>query len=171
MRTHADQAPIARRLNAACVRWFGKPIGAASARRRNRLARRNRRNSTNVGRAPKEIQMTQALLGLPPETVRDIGWTLLHFLWQGFVLAALLHMILPMCRSAGARHNWSLGTLAMMAFAPVVTFLFLHSHADAARSIAFATASPSTDSVIRVLSPTLIPSLWIDWLVIIWLAG
>src|SRR5882762_7885486 len=111
MRTREDQAPIARRSNAACVRWFGKPIGYASAPRRDRLAGRNRRNSTNAGRAPKEIQMTESLLGVPPETVRDIGWTLLHFLWQGFVLATLLQAILPMCPSANSRHNWSLGIL------------------------------------------------------------
>ncbi len=116
--------------------------------------------------------MTEALLGVPPETVRDIGWTLLHFLWQGLVLAALLRVILPMCRSAIARHNWSLGTLAMMAFAPVATFLFLHGHGNTTPSIAFADAPPQgVESVIRMLSPTLIPSFWIDWLVLLWLAG
>src|ERR1700744_5220006 len=62
----------------------------------------------------------------PVELVRDLGWTLIHFLWQGLLLAALLNAILPLYRSAVARHNWALGTLAMMALAPVATFLCLH---------------------------------------------
>ena len=68
--------------------------------------------------------MTEALLGVPPETVRDIGWTLLHFLWQGFVRAALLHMILPMCRIADSSCSMasalkSAGTSAKRGLTPV----------------------------------------------------
>ena len=32
---------------------------------------------------------------MPLEIGRDLGWTLIHFLWQGLLLAALLHTILP----------------------------------------------------------------------------
>ncbi len=28
--------------------------------------------------------MTDMLSWMPLETVRDLGWTLIHFLWQGF---------------------------------------------------------------------------------------
>ena len=32
--------------------------------------------------------------------VSDIGWTLIHFLWQGVALAALLYLALPFFRNA-----------------------------------------------------------------------
>jgi beta-lactamase regulating signal transducer with metallopeptidase domain len=116
--------------------------------------------------------MTQSPLGLPLDIVRDIGWTLIHFLWQGLLLAALLNMILPMCRGAAARHNWALGTLAMMAVAPVMTFLFIHGHGGSSAFMAVSGTIPrGMDSAVDVLAPTLIPSLLIDWLVVLWLAG
>ena len=70
---------------------------------------------------------------MPLEIVRDLGWTLIHFLWQGLLLAALLHTILPLCRSAIARHNCALATLVLMAWAPVATFLSLHDFAKRRR--------------------------------------
>ena len=70
--------------------------------------------------------MTALLSWMPLEIARDLGWTLIHFLWQGLLLAALLNAILPLCRTAVARHNCALATLVMMAWAPVATFLFLH---------------------------------------------
>ena len=70
--------------------------------------------------------MTVLLSWMPLESARDIGWTLIHFLWQGLVLAALLNAILPFCRSAITRHNCALATLALMGLAPALTFLFLH---------------------------------------------
>ncbi len=97
---------------------------------------------------------------LPLAIGRDLGWTLIHFLWQGLLLAALLHAILPICRSAIARHNCALATLALMALAFVATFLSLH---DFAKSGAPATGVIS--------GPAPIAAPWLDWLVMFWLAG
>ena len=70
--------------------------------------------------------MSHSLLWISLEAGRDLGWTLIHFLWQGILLAALLNTILPLCRSAIARHNCALVTLVVMALAPIGTFLLLH---------------------------------------------
>ncbi len=104
--------------------------------------------------------MTDMLSWMPLETVRDLGWTLIHFLWQGFFLAALLGAILPLCRSVIARHNCALAILGMMAQAPVVTFLILHDFAAGS-------AAPLSDS--GPLASAFVPSM--DGLVVLWLAG
>lgn len=75
--------------------------------------------------------MTILFSWLPPESVPDLGWMLIHFLWQGLVLAGLLNAILPLCRSAVTRHNCALATLVLMALAPVVTFQCLHDFGNA----------------------------------------
>lgn len=103
--------------------------------------------------------MTALLSWIPLEIARDLGWTLVHFLWQGLLLAALLHAILPLCRSAIARHNCALATLLMMAWAPPATFLFLHNVTNAAVANGGALSPPA------LLAPR------IDWLAILWLAG
>jgi len=68
--------------------------------------------------------MSNALL--PLAIGQDLGWTLLHFLWQGLFLAALLQTILPLCRNAIVRHNCALAILGLAALAPIATFLFIH---------------------------------------------
>lgn len=104
--------------------------------------------------------MTVLLSWMPLETGRDLGWTLIHFLWQGFLLAALLHTILPLCRSAIARHNCALATLVMMALAPVLTFLFIHDFGSSSGA-----AQNAAGPAAAILAP------WMNWLVILWLAG
>lgn len=102
---------------------------------------------------------------LPLETVHDLGWTLVHFLWQGLFLAALLHTILPLCRSAIARHNCALMTLVLMALSPVVTFLSLHDFgSDGAAAMAQA-AGPATLSQAQVFGSGM------NALVLLWLGG
>ncbi len=105
--------------------------------------------------------MTALLSWMPLDTARDLGWTLVHFLWQGLLLAALLGAILPLCRSAVARHNWALAILAAMALAPVLTFASLH---DAANTSG---AAPAVGS----LSPAAAFAPWMDAAVVLWLTG
>jgi len=103
--------------------------------------------------------MNHSLSWLPLEIGRDLGWTLIHFLWQGLLLAALLHTILPLCRSAIARHNCALAILVLMALTPALTFLSIHGSGT---NGGFAVnGSP--------LSPAFAP--WTNWLVVLWLAG
>ncbi|HKX64073.1 MAG TPA: M56 family metallopeptidase [Rhizomicrobium sp.] len=102
--------------------------------------------------------MSDALL--PLAIGRDLGWTLIHFLWQGLFLAALLHTILPACRSAIARHNCALAILGLMALAPVATFLSIHDFAKSGGLAGNPAAGPAS-----------ITAPWMDWLVVLWLGG
>ena len=56
--------------------------------------------------------------------VERLGWTLVHFLWQGAAIAAILALSLAILkRSAPAvRHACACGSLLLMAIAPIVTF-------------------------------------------------
>jgi TonB family protein len=104
--------------------------------------------------------MTALLSWMPLDAARDLGWTLVHFLWQGLLLAALLHAILPLCRGAAARHNCALAILGAMALAPVLTFATLHD-------VASSDAAGSGGS----LSPAAAFAPWMDAAVVLWLAG
>src|ERR1044071_2755049 len=73
--------------------------------------------------------MMKLLSLLPAATVTDLGWTLVHFLWQGLLLALLLEALLSFLRGARARHNFALATLVLMLAAPLVTFFILHAPA------------------------------------------
>src|SRR5256885_16469030 len=100
--------------------------------------------------------MSDLLSWIPLESGRDLGWTLIQFLWQGLLLAGLLNTVLPICRSAIARHNCALATLVLMASAPIATFLLLH---DSGKSGTAGFTAAGT------LAPALIAAPWIDWLV------
>lgn len=100
----------------------------------------------------------------PLNIAHDLGLTLVHFLWQGLLLAALLHTVLPLCRGATLRHNCALLTLVLMALAPVATFVSLHT--ANAGGVTFArSAAPMT----LFSAPGAAPGM--DWLVLLWLGG
>lgn len=60
-------------------------------------------------------------------SIERLGWTLVHFLWEGAAVVALLAVTLLLMRrrSSHARHAASLVALLLMAALPVVTFLLL----------------------------------------------
>lgn len=104
--------------------------------------------------------MIHALSWMPLETGRELGWTLIHFLWQALLLAALLHAILPFCHSAIARHNCALGMLVLMALAPIATFLSIHYAKD---------GGASENAAAHLLPLAATP--WMSALVMFWLGG
>lgn len=65
---------------------------------------------------------------LTPETVRTLGWTLVHFVWEGAALALLLYVFLAFTRTARVRYAAGVVTLALMGLAAVVTFSLLRDH-------------------------------------------
>ena len=69
---------------------------------------------------------------ISPEVLRTLGWTLLHFLWQGAGLAALFAVASAVCRSASARYALAVGSLVLMLVSPVVTFTWLYAQANPA---------------------------------------
>ncbi len=97
------------------------------------------------------------LLFSQPWVVR-LGWALLHFLWQGTLIAvafAVIRALLARSLSAHARYLLACATLGTMTIAPVLTYF------------AAATAAP--------VSWQVIPSFaWVQalpWLVLAWLGG
>lgn len=103
--------------------------------------------------------MSDLLFWLPLDIKNDLGWTLVHFAWQGVLLAALLQVLLPFCRGAVARHNCALAVLILMAWTPIATFLLLrNSGMPAPLAPAFVTGAASSAS-------------WTNALVLLWLAG
>jgi beta-lactamase regulating signal transducer with metallopeptidase domain/thiol-disulfide isomerase/thioredoxin len=59
-----------------------------------------------------------------PEFIRTLGWTLIHFFWQGLWIALLLAMALYVFRRATARLRYGLSCVAMILLvaAPILTW-------------------------------------------------
>ncbi len=71
--------------------------------------------------------MTTLTNWLSPSAMHSLGWTLLHFLWQGTAVAALAGVLMTLCRRASTRYVLAVGALALMLAAPVATFFVLSS--------------------------------------------
>ena len=59
--------------------------------------------------------------------VQSLGWMLLHFIWQGAVIAAVLAIVLSLMRqmSANARYITCCAGMLLMLIAPVVTLTII----------------------------------------------
>jgi beta-lactamase regulating signal transducer with metallopeptidase domain len=122
--------------------------------------------------------MTSLTNWLSPNVMHFLGWTLLHFLWQGTAVAALAAVLLTLCRRASARYVLAVGALIVMLAAPVATFLFLTSSGTSAPAKAFPVTESQYTSAANLaarasygfsrLSPS--PST-LPWLVEAWLLG
>lgn len=71
------------------------------------------------------MSVLDALLGSP--FAYHLGWTLLHFLWQGLLVGAIYACLRNVMADASpqARYLLSLGTLGLLASLPVLTLLYL----------------------------------------------
>jgi beta-lactamase regulating signal transducer with metallopeptidase domain len=119
-----------------------------------------------------------------PETIRILGWCLLHFVWQGAVLALTLSALLTCLRRPQARYGSAVGVLSLMMLAPVFTFAVLQ-RPDAVQPVAgsaIADIRSGLESVqslaisasSRQIAPLAGPASSTDWLscaVLVWLAG
>ncbi len=66
--------------------------------------------------------MTHFAGWISPQVMQTLGWALVHFLWQGLALAALVSIAMTLCRSAAARYAIGVAALVLMLAAPVATF-------------------------------------------------
>ena len=110
--------------------------------------------------------------------MHPLGWTLLHFLWQGTALAALAAVLMGLCRSATARYVVAVGTLALMLATPASYVLLLASIQFAGPCNIFSAsghAAPQPMEWYSIPSPTSLPLLSpsdaLPWLVEAWLFG
>src|SRR5271170_3796775 len=92
--------------------------------------------------------MTSLTNWLSPSAMHSLGWTLLHFLWQGAAIAALAAVLMTLCRRASTRYVLAVGALVLMLAAPMGTFFFLTSSSAATP----AKGSPSAQTRPRATS-------------------
>lgn len=117
---------------------------------------------------------------LQGETVRALGLTLVHFLWEGLALALMLFAAMAFCRRAQARYVLGVCTLGAMLITPLITFEVLSRAAQAPtvvdRSVSTLRASTSAPSDAQAVSePTsrlpVRPENLPAWCACAWLIG
>ncbi len=99
-----------------------------------------------------------------------LGWTLLHFLWQGTALAAVMLGGLLATRSPRTRYSLGCGVLAAMALAPVVTYAVLAQPGAVTELPPVALALGAGDGLSRAVRGEA-PAQWIAWVPLFWLSG
>src|SRR5579859_5779148 len=110
------------------------------------------------------------------DTTQIIGWSLVHFLWQGTVIALLLQGVLAGCRTAAGRYRVLMGSLALMLAAPLATYWVL-SQPEAILPPLRETFGfvPAAYTATALPAAAVTPAVWlhfsISWLVYAWLAG
>ncbi len=124
--------------------------------------------------------MTDLPTWLTPSVTRLIAWALLHFLWQGLVLAAVFAALMSIARSAVTRYALAVSILILMVAAPIATFFILRSSVLIGDQVTVISSTPAVAAVatkpVQDAPPQPGPSGGISadtfiWLVRIWIAG
>jgi uncharacterized protein (TIGR03435 family) len=117
--------------------------------------------------------------------VERLGWTLVHFLWQGLSIALLYaaaRRIMARRSSPNGRYLLACAALAAMIAAPLATWRLMQQP-DASPGSAYhirgIPPTPSTTAVatatlpdsVRATVPSVQPTQFLAWIVIVWLAG
>jgi protein involved in polysaccharide export with SLBB domain/beta-lactamase regulating signal transducer with metallopeptidase domain len=81
-----------------------------------------------------------------------IGWTLVHFLWQGAAAAAALALLLVLMRRASAvsRYRVACGALVFMTLAPAATFRLTLREGDQIHPVGAGSGQPGVVSPLRI---------------------
>jgi uncharacterized protein (TIGR03435 family) len=119
--------------------------------------------------------------------VERLGWTLVHFLWQGLSIAALYaaaRRVVAGRVSPNTRYLLACAALAAMMAAPLVTWRLMRpsdANPGAAYRIRDTPPSPSTTGIaatvatlpasVRATVSGVQPSQFLSWVVMVWLAG
>jgi beta-lactamase regulating signal transducer with metallopeptidase domain len=109
---------------------------------------------------------------IPPEMMQRLAGSLLHFVWQGAMIALLTAVALRFLarRSADARYVVSVFALLLMLLAPIATFIF------------YAQAGALTLQLLRILGGVVATATtqtiqtpdtlaWTQWIVAAWFSG
>jgi bla regulator protein blaR1 len=125
--------------------------------------------------------MTLAHLGIDANLLRALGWSLLHFLWQGTILAIALSGFLQVARTCSSKFRYlaCCTAFALMVLCLVVTFVYLADNVN----------TPSHTSTLALLSHPNQHPLWQDtssplfesfiatanrempWILVLWCTG
>ncbi len=109
--------------------------------------------------------------------IQTLGWTLLHFLWQGAAVGALFacgRLTLRLFGLGGnLRYGFGLFCLGLLGLAPALTFVWLWE--SPGLSAASATVLPSISITVNNLDAASSVTAWLEralpWLVLAWAAG
>lgn len=125
-------------------------------------------------------------LMLGNESARLAGWALLHFVWQGCLIALLPWVVRVLSKRESARLRYGTACLAllMMALTPLITFNALEAPGTPALSLN--SESPlkkpssenwSSGTSLELFSPSWLQTIepvvspWLPWLTVAWLCG
>ena len=122
------------------------------------------------------------ILTLNTGTLQLLGWSLLHFLWQGTILALLLGIALAAARNGSPQTRYALccATLTLMALSPVATFAYLahgtgpavHGNLPAAVAEAeFPAAAQPWQAVSLLTRMAVLANQSMPWILSVWLMG
>jgi uncharacterized protein (TIGR03435 family) len=118
--------------------------------------------------------------------VERLGWTLVHFLWQGLAIAlvyAAADRVMARRCSPNGRYLLSCAALVAMMAAPLTTWELMRPPAaspGAAYQIRGVPPAPSTSSIagaatlpesVRARVPEVQPAQFLAWVVVVWLVG
>ena len=120
-----------------------------------------------------------------PETIRVLGWCLLHFVWQGAVLALVLCALLSRLRSPQARYLSAVCALIAMLVVPCVTFAILKQSPESIRQFSVGgyaelgggleagqlNTLPPHESLPLSFSSNALAIDWLNYAVLAWFAG
>lgn len=115
--------------------------------------------------------MNALTAGLAPY-VHALGWSLLHFFWQGALIGIAYALVRGMCASSAARHRLGMLCLLLMLACPLVTLILLWPAAVDPTDLSAAMSSTSTTSASASAEAT--PAgleAWLPWCVGLWLVG
>ena len=111
--------------------------------------------------------------------VMRLGWTLVHFLWQGSLIGALYAAVRSFVVRSEGRYTLACVALAAMMTAPVVTWCAI-GQGDAMVTVAPDTAHvphavpgslATLPMVVQMAVPAARKAPWLQWAVTIWLIG
>ncbi len=126
------------------------------------------------------------LLASPPAhaLLQSLGWTLLHFCWQGAIVAAILWSTLQLLsqRSSQTRYAAACLALALLVVLPVITFAHLASVNLRAARTTWNSATPIDLNSLLQITVDSTPAPWparitvaidhsMPWLLALWLSG
>jgi beta-lactamase regulating signal transducer with metallopeptidase domain len=113
----------------------------------------------------------------PMTATQSLAWALLHFVWQGTVVAASAGIVMAFCRRAAVRYVVAVAALALVLVAPISTFFLLMASERDVSTRSSPVAAQTMDTELTGprppsrFPPSPSPSIALFWLVEAWLAG
>ncbi len=85
---------------------------------------------------------------LTPAAVQTLGWTLLHFLWQGTAVALMVATLLWLTKASSSTLRYALACvgLALMMVLPGLTYAVLRPQVEAATALSYDLVVPNAQS-------------------------